>query len=349
MKRFLLALVLSIASFIALAAPSPKQIEAALAARDYASAKTMISQVLAERPDSARAHLMKAFVLAASDKNKEAAKAELSIARTLDKNGDVVNSPLFGRTVGAIDAIAVAQALPPPRPAAVAPPVQAAPYVKPAPVVKQESSSTGLWIFLALLFAGGVGATVYFISRRPKEVVPSYSSNFTSSESVAPAPERAAPVYQSSAPRTQYVSAPAPIYRGGMDNSYGNSGTGMGTGAAVATGMVAGVAGAVVVDTMIENARLRERERYSSGSNNSWAPSPVPAPYASAPAEESRVDYESEAQSFSSSRAQADSWAPSPSPAPEPSSSSSSSSDSWGSSDSSSSSSDSSSSSSDSW
>lgn len=377
MKRILAALTLCLASVIAFAAPSPKQIEAALAARDYASAKTMITQVLAERPDSARAHLMKAYVLAAADKNKEAAKSELAIARTLDKDGTVVNSPLFGRTVGAIDNIAAVAALPPARPtppptAYVPPaPVAQAPVqqtvVQPKPVVvakKDEGHGFAFWFFITLLCAGGVGGIVYLVSRKPKEVaVPSYAPSYSRPSEPEPEVERPVQATQASAyrpapapaPRRQYSPPPAPAYRapppapaynGGMYDSYGHhrSGSDMSTGAAIATGAVAGVAAAVVVDTMVENARLREREKFSSGSSNSWAP--APAPYvAPAPAPvEDRGSWVDEVDSFSSSSKKDDSWSSSPSPAPAPaedswSSSSSSSSDSWSSSDSGSSSS----------
>lgn len=103
MKKAILGLFLTLYAMVAFALPSPKQIEDALANKNYADAKSMVQEVLREKPDSARAHLMNAFLLIHVDKNRQAANAELQTAVGLDKKGDVKSSPLFGRVVTEID------------------------------------------------------------------------------------------------------------------------------------------------------------------------------------------------------------------------------------------------------
>lgn len=103
MKRAIVGLFAALFAMVAFALPSPKQIEDALANKNYADAKSLIQEVLREKPDSARAHLMNAYLLIHVDKNKQAANAELQTAVGLDKKGDVKSSPLFGRIVTEID------------------------------------------------------------------------------------------------------------------------------------------------------------------------------------------------------------------------------------------------------
>lgn len=160
MKKIIVAFVLSVVSVAAFALPSPKQIEDALAAHDYQSAKSMADEVLREKPDSARAHLLNAYVLLKGEHNPQAASAELKTAQRLDKKGDVQNSSLFGRTVAEIQtAKPVAQV-----------PSQKAVAQKPVtysqePVV-QSSSHTAIYVFLTFLVI--TLALVWFLSRPVK-------------------------------------------------------------------------------------------------------------------------------------------------------------------------------------
>jgi hypothetical protein len=103
MKKVMFGLFAALFALVAFAMPSPKQIEDALANKNYADAKSMIQEVLREKPDSARAHLLNAYLLIHVDKNRTAANAELQTAVGLDKKGDVKSSPLFGRIVTEID------------------------------------------------------------------------------------------------------------------------------------------------------------------------------------------------------------------------------------------------------
>src|SRR6478672_5989220 len=103
MKKALLGIALMLVALVALALPSPQQIEDALANKHYAEAKSMVQEVLREKPESARAHMLNAYLLIHVDKNRVAANAELQTAAGLDKKGDVKSSPLFGRIVTEID------------------------------------------------------------------------------------------------------------------------------------------------------------------------------------------------------------------------------------------------------
>lgn len=103
MKKIFAGIILSLATVAALAMPQPRDIEDALVARDYQSAKSMTQEVLRERPDSARAHLFNAYVLLKADNNREGASAELKTARMLDKNHKVQDSALFGRVTAELE------------------------------------------------------------------------------------------------------------------------------------------------------------------------------------------------------------------------------------------------------
>jgi uncharacterized membrane protein YgcG len=103
MKKLFAGIILSLATVVAFAMPRPSDIENALAARDYQSAKSMTQEVLRERPDSAKAHLFNAYVLLKADNDRGAAAAELKTARLLDTNHKVQDSALFGRTVAELE------------------------------------------------------------------------------------------------------------------------------------------------------------------------------------------------------------------------------------------------------
>lgn len=103
MKKIIAAIILFMTMAVAFAMPSPKQIEQALAMNDMNSARSMVQEVLHARPDSAKAHLMNAYILIHADHNKVAANQELENVNRFDKKGDVKGSPLYGRVVTEID------------------------------------------------------------------------------------------------------------------------------------------------------------------------------------------------------------------------------------------------------
>lgn len=306
MKKLLMFCVLAVASMVAMALPKPSQIEEALAARHYDEARGMVQEVLRERPDSARAHLLNAYLLEHVDHNLTAARAELQSATGLDKKGDVRSSALFGRVVGEMDAQAARA------PVVNAPPAVAAPSV-PLPQGKPFPWLTAL-IMLAVL-----AALVWLVCRamRPRDVIVYGSRGDGYAGGAMSGPTTLVPGGGGS--RTFYSAPPAAPAAA----------------APVHTGMTAGenfmaTAGGVVAGNVLSDMLLHRHSHDDAPSRRreEAAPAYEPTPaYSPSP-----VSYEAERASFSSSSSGSDSWGSS--------SSSSSSSDSWSSSDSGSSSSD---------
>lgn len=309
MKQLIAAIFLSLVACVAFALPKPSQIEDALAARHYAEARSMVAEVLREKPDSARAHLMNAYLLAHVDHNKQAANAELQSASELDKRGDVKSSPLFGRVVAEIDM------LPVPR-ATVA-------QIPGLPRQKSRADEVLVWAVVVACFALLAGWLIVCLATRPRKTVylSSGGSSFGGYGHSRPAPPPAPP-------------APSPSYSTGQAfaTTINQANPAMG-----AFGMAASVAGGVVAGNVIsdmmhhrqrddddERERRRRESSYADTSPAYSDPSPIPT--------------ETERSSFSSSSSGSDSWSSGDSSWS--SSDSSSSSSDWGSSDSGSSSGD---------
>jgi hypothetical protein len=322
-KKYLLGLVMMLITAIAFALPSPHQIEDALAAHDYDTAKSMTQEVLRERPDSARAHLLDAFILEHVDGNISAANVELQSASNLDKNGDVKNSSLFGRTVAEIDAksqvVRQAQQSSQVQQQQFQSPVAAA-YVPP-----EKHSGHGFLIFLLVLVVVVAFLAWLFIrgATRKDIVIEKHVYHTDSSGNRLGSGDRAyisSPVAQPAIVHQTY-GQPAVSSGPVIINNSGGYGRGYGS-----DGFVEGM----LVEEMIEDNRSERRRR----DNDSWSnpapaaqsnyersPSPSPSPTPSP------VSYDNERASFSSGRD--DSWS-SPSPSPSPSSDYSSGSvDSW--------------------
>ena len=86
LSRFLKLLVAGVfvmGASLALALPTPKDIEAAVAAGQYTQAETMLREVLQEKPQSAKAHYELGQVLAHAHRYKDA-QTELQKAKDID-------------------------------------------------------------------------------------------------------------------------------------------------------------------------------------------------------------------------------------------------------------------------
>lgn len=319
MKKYLAILILAVASAAAFATPSPSQIESALAAHDYQSAKSMTEEVLRDKPESAKAHLFNAYVLLHTG-NKAGANEELKTARRLDRSGGVANSALFGRTVAELEAPTA------PQKAYMAP----VSYAARTPVTTyqapvQTSPEPSHWFFWTCLFCGVVGAALYYILREPrmkmiyKETQETYTPMPTYDHSSGISRLGVERNYQHTLPRT-FHDAPLIPHQPVMAPQQQSMGM-MGTAASVAGGVVAG--------NMISDMLHTGRHHRDSYDDSYESPRHSPSRYVE-PEPTPSVDYESERSSYSSGSS--DSWG---------SSSSSSSSDSWDSGSSSSSSSDS--------
>ena len=82
-RRLFLFATFALASTLALALPSVKQVEAEVAQGRYAQAETMMGEVVAAKPGSARAHYIYAEILAHNELFPRAAE-QARLARTID-------------------------------------------------------------------------------------------------------------------------------------------------------------------------------------------------------------------------------------------------------------------------
>ena len=347
MKKIITAFILMMVTAIAFALPSPKMIEDSLMYGDFTRARGMVQEVLREKPESARAHLLNAYILAKADKNAVAAANELDMAIRLDKKGDVKNSPLVGKVSSEIQNIK--PVIPRPqqrvvvqqpqqhyhaevaRPAPVVTYSDAQPaYV--APVVVQKTGMSGFTKFMIFLAIAIVLILVLMylngnFDRREERVV-YRSSGYSGSPRL------------SNVGDTTHVVHSTPVVSG--SGGFGNSGTGTtiinngggSNGNGFLTGMLVsdmmhhshhnhgGYDGYGRTSVLEEQNRMLSQQVIEQQAATSSVSSPV-------------LGYEAQRQSFSSGSDE-DSWTSSPSSS---SSYSSSRDDDWGSSSSSSSSS----------
>lgn len=322
MKKIFLSLALLAASATAFAIPNPVQIEKALERGNCAQARNLVNEVLAAKPDSARAHLLNSATIMCLEKDPALAKRELDAARELDRKGDVTSSNLFAKMENDIAAAQRPVYTPPVQ--TYVPPVvaQPAPVVAQPAVVKEESSGFGK--FLVFLLLVGIGGGIFWFIRRSKQqddlvsnlpatggvvgpdITPASPVTESTSRSWSAPTPAPAPVYR--APRRTYSApAPAPVYRAPAPAPVvvNNGPSALETGVAVAGGVVAG--------NMISEALKPKREEYSSrrsetsdgystySSSNPTYSAPAPAPYvAPAPAPSSDDGWGSSSRSSSS-------------------------------------------------
>lgn len=299
MKKIIVGFILMMVASIALALPSPRDIENALLTKHYTEAKGMVHEVLREKPESARAHLLNAYLLAHVDKNREAANAELNTASGLDKKGDVKNSPLFGRVVAEIETT---------KPA-LAPAVQQVAKSYP-PVAEKRGPDAGdflVYILIigiaAMLLVALIGIVVNMF-KTEKTVVHTFTRNRDDYFNEVGIPSR--PIHPSSGGSAAYTpaqaqvlnTAPAVVIAGG---AMGGGMGAFGTAASVAGGVVAGN----VISDMLhhgrhnssydddEYERRRRRERESSYTEDSWVSTSMASATPAASYEADRKSYSS--------------------------------------------------------
>jgi len=306
MKKIVIAVLLAALAAFAFALPKPAQIEDALAVGRYSDARSMVQEVLREKPDSARAHLLNAYLLIHVDRNAKAAAAELNTAAGLDKKGDIKSSPLFGRVVAEIDAV---------------PPAKAAlPAAKPLPLAAQQPKADDS--ILVVLLSLGVGALlvaaiIWFFTRQPRE--PALSASGYRGPSTGNA--WGSPVMPTSpaAPAAQpYQVHPQPAYAAPVAQAAPQREPmgAFGTAASVAGGVVAGN---LITDVIRhsgddsarrrrevdEEADRRRREEQRQRDESFWQQQQLQS---SSIAATSDVSYESSRSSFSSSSSRSDDW-----------------------------------------
>ena len=147
------------ATSLALALPTPKDIEAAVTAGQYAQAETMLREVLQDKPQSAKAHYELGQVLAHLQRYKEA-QSELQKAKDLDATLKFAASPEKFNTVWAkVSDLASAPPSSVVSAPAVAPVAQAVSQSQPAQVATAgffASSMSYVWLGIAGLVVLGL-------------------------------------------------------------------------------------------------------------------------------------------------------------------------------------------------
>jgi len=149
------ALVLS--ATLALALPTPKDIEAAVAAGHYTQAESMLREVLQDKPQSAKAHYELGQVLAHEHRYKEA-QTELQKAKDIDPSLKFATSPeKFNAVVTKVNDLAVAPTSSVVMEPSVAPGTHAVAKAAPEAAASGNSSPlTYVWLAIAGLVVLGL-------------------------------------------------------------------------------------------------------------------------------------------------------------------------------------------------
>ena len=141
----------------ALALPTPKDIEAAVAAGHYSQAETMLREVLQDKPQSAKAHYELGQVLAHEHRYKEA-QAELQKAKDIDPSLKFATSPeKFNTVLGKVSDLVAAPTSSVVMEPSVAPGTHAAAKAAPEPAASGGGSSLSyVWLAIAGLVVLGL-------------------------------------------------------------------------------------------------------------------------------------------------------------------------------------------------
>ncbi len=218
-RQLMAATALSVFALSASALPSLEAVKAEAQKGNYAHAQTMMEEVVAAKPSSARAHYIYAEILAHNKRFDEAAR-QATTAGTLDPAIGFTDPAKFKAFEALLER--EQREAKAPAHAAVAAPAMVA---RPAPAA-EPASGIPSWVWIAGLLA--FGALAWSILRRP-----------------TPAAPRAMPMAMGGAP------AGFPAAGGGYGNNYGNGygpgampqqGSGMmGVGLAAVGGIAAGM------------------------------------------------------------------------------------------------------------
>lgn len=149
------ALVLS--AMLALALPTPKDIETAVAAGHFTQAESMLREVLQDKPQSAKAHYELGQVLAHEHRYKEA-QTELQKAKDIDPSLKFATSPeKFNTVLAKVNDLAAAPTSSVVMEPSVAPSTQAAAKTATEPAASSGGSPlTYVWLAIAGLVVFGL-------------------------------------------------------------------------------------------------------------------------------------------------------------------------------------------------
>ncbi|BDU55262.1 tetratricopeptide repeat protein [Limnohabitans sp. TEGF004] len=262
------ALVLS--ATLALALPTPKDIEAAVAAGQYTQAESMLREVLQDKPQSAKAHYELGQVLAHEHRYKEA-QTELQKAKDIDPSLKFATSPdKFNTVLTKVNDLAAAPTSSVVMEPSVAPGTHAAAKVAPESAASGGSSPlTYVWLAIAGLVVLGL-----WLRRSAAN-----ATNNASQTAYAPV---ATPMGTPPAPRgfgAQFTPNAAPAGYAPQGYAQPNSGGSTMTGAVV--GGLAGVAAGYALSKAFEGdhqtAAPTSAGASSSAGNGGYVPFDTPA------------------------------------------------------------------------
>ena len=262
------ALVLS--ATLALALPTPKDIEAAVAAGQYTQAESMLREVLQDKPQSAKAHYELGQVLAHAHRYKEA-QTELQKAKDIDPSLKFAASPeKFNTVLTKVNDLAAAPTSSVVMEPSVAPGTHAAAKAAPESAASGGSSPlTYVWLAIAGLVVLGL-----WLRRSAAN-----ATNNASQTAYAPV---ATPMGTPPAPRgfgAQFTPNAAPAGYAPQGYAQPNSGGSTMTGAVV--GGLAGVAAGYALSKALEGdhhtAAPTSAGASSSAGNGGYVPFDTPA------------------------------------------------------------------------
>ena len=146
-----------LAASLTLALPTPKDIEAAVAAGQYTQAESMLREVLQDKPQSAKAHYELGQVLAHAHRYKEA-QTELQKAKDIDPSLKFATSPdKFNTVLTKVNELAAAPSSSVVMEPSVAPGTHAAAKAAPEPAANGSGSSLNyVWLAIAGLVVLGL-------------------------------------------------------------------------------------------------------------------------------------------------------------------------------------------------
>ena len=262
--------VLVLSATLALALPTPKDIEAAVAAGQYTQAESMLREVLQDKPQSAKAHYELGQVLAHAHRYKEA-KTELQKAKDIDPSLKFAASPeKFNTVLTKVNDLAAAPTSSVVMEPSVAPGTHAAAKAAPESAASGGSSPlTYVWLAIAGLVVLGL-----WLRRSAAN-----ATNNASQTAYAPV---ATPMGTPPAPRgfgAQFTPNAAPAGYAPQGYAQPNSGGSTMTGAVV--GGLAGVAAGYALSKALEGdhhtAAPTSTGASSSAGNGGYVPFDTPA------------------------------------------------------------------------
>jgi len=259
----IVALVMALVATVALALPSPKDIEAAVNAGHNAQAEAMLREVIQEKPQSAKAHYELGQVLAREARYAEA-QTELKKAKDIDPSLKFAASPdKFNDTLDKVSRLVPATGV------QAAPSATPLPHVAspgPAPAESGGFSLTYVWL--------GIGALVVLalVLRRSSTPAPTYPAAMTPA---APMPQRGF-----GAQFTPNAPTVAPGYGSGYGPGYAQPTQSTGsTVAGAVVGGLAGVAAGYALSKALEGDHhsAPEHSSVNAGNNGGYVPFDTPA------------------------------------------------------------------------